>query len=86
MPALEREDLDDFVEFTRDQVRELRRPAWATGSRPDIEFYFDGAHFWRQLPGRLHQLAGLPELPSSGWFHSSECTCAVCVMSRRLPV
>jgi hypothetical protein len=70
---------DGPVELTLEQVVTLRRPAWTSSEeQDDSEFFFDGAHFWRQRPGWLHHLTPPSEVPADGWLHSSECSCAVC--------
>ena len=78
VPTPEADAKRKLVGLTLDRVVTLRRPAWrCPGEAEDLEFHFDGSHFWRWRPGEPHTLAARLARPVEGWLHSNECTCAV---------
>jgi hypothetical protein len=59
--------------FSRDEVVQAERRAWAENGR---RYYFDGTYFWYESD---HLLAcDEASAPMDGWRHREECRCDLC--------
>ena len=59
--------------FSRDQVVQAERRAWAENGR---HYSFDGTLFWYESDYLL--ACDEASAPTEGWRHSEECRCELC--------
>jgi hypothetical protein len=66
-------------DYTRDQVANAERWAWAGEVLAGrAEFFFDGISFWRQDAYTATRTIAAGEAPRRGWWHMSACDCRLC--------